>query len=80
VETIGAFEAKTHLSGLLDRVARGERLTITKRGKPVAMLVPFEPERSTTGEDLVARMKQLAKGQMLGDLDIKGMIEHGRRM
>lgn len=38
--TVGAFEAKTHLSELLDRVAKGERILITNRGKPVAVLIP----------------------------------------
>ena len=42
---IGAHEAKTHLPKLLDRVARGESLTITRRGKPVAKLVPVATER-----------------------------------
>ena len=42
---IGAHEAKTHLPKLLDRVARGESLTITRRGKPVAKLVPVAAER-----------------------------------
>jgi prevent-host-death family protein len=40
--TVGTFEAKTHLTRLLERVARGERIVITNRGKPVAMLVPPE--------------------------------------
>ena len=40
MELIGAYEAKTHLPQLLDRVARGERLTITRHGKPVAELIP----------------------------------------
>ena len=39
---IGAYEAKTHLPALLERVARGERFTITKHGRPVARLVPVE--------------------------------------
>ena len=39
---VGAFEAKTHLSELLQRVERGERVTITKHGRPVAQLVPIE--------------------------------------
>lgn len=39
-ESVGAFEAKTHLSSLLDRVAGGEEFTITRHGKPVARLVP----------------------------------------
>lgn len=38
---IGAFEAKTHLSALLEAVAAGEGIVITRRGKPVARLVPF---------------------------------------
>ena len=37
---VGSYEAKTHLSGLLDRVERGERITITRHGVPVAVLVP----------------------------------------
>jgi prevent-host-death family protein len=40
--TVGAFEAKTHLSALLDRVERGEEVTITRRGLPVAKLVPVK--------------------------------------
>ena len=38
---IGAYEAKTHLPALLDRVARGESIIITRRGKPVAELRPL---------------------------------------
>jgi len=45
--TVGAFEAKTHLSDLLQRVEAGERITITKHGRPVANLVPIsEPPTS----------------------------------
>ncbi len=39
---IGAFEAKTHFSSLLQRVQRGEEITVTLRGKPVAKLVPVK--------------------------------------
>ena len=42
---IGAYEAKTHLPRLLDRVARGETLTITRHGRPVARLVPVATDR-----------------------------------
>lgn len=41
--TIGAYEAKTKLSALLDRVEKGETLTITRNGRPVARLVPARP-------------------------------------
>ncbi|MXY90787.1 MAG: type II toxin-antitoxin system Phd/YefM family antitoxin [Gammaproteobacteria bacterium] len=50
METIGAFEAKTHLPRLLDRVARGESLIITRHGKPVARLVPVNADRSRARE------------------------------
>ena len=36
---VGAFEAKTHFSALLDRVAAGEEVLITKHGKPIARLI-----------------------------------------
>src|SRR3982074_3398007 len=36
METVGAFEAKTHLAALLDRVAKGEKITITRHGVPAA--------------------------------------------
>ena len=42
MDSVGAFEAKTHLPRLLDRVARGESVTITRHGRPVARLVPVE--------------------------------------
>ena len=38
---IGAYEAKTHLSKLLERVEKGERFVITRHGKPVAELIPI---------------------------------------
>src|ERR1700690_1024643 len=40
MQTVGAFEAKTHLAELLDRVGRGETITITRHGVPAARLVP----------------------------------------
>ena len=42
MESVGSSELRTHLNRLLERVAKGERLLITNRGKPVAMLIPPE--------------------------------------
>lgn len=42
---INVHQAKTHLSKLLARVAKGEEIVIAKAGKPVARLVPIEPEK-----------------------------------
>jgi prevent-host-death family protein len=80
--TVGTFEAKTHLTQLLGRVARGERILITNRGQPVAMLVPPEPEaRADVGavvrEMLAARDEH---GPTLGNrLTARQMREEGRR-
>jgi prevent-host-death family protein len=41
VESIGLFEAKTHLSELIARAERGEEVVITRHNKPVAKLVPM---------------------------------------
>ncbi|WP_299175977.1 type II toxin-antitoxin system Phd/YefM family antitoxin [uncultured Brevundimonas sp.] len=42
METVNVHEAKTHLSRLLDRAAKGETITIAKAGKPIAKLVPLD--------------------------------------
>ena len=41
-EPVSAYDAKTHLPKLLARVADGERFVITRHGRPVAQLIPFE--------------------------------------
>jgi prevent-host-death family protein len=45
LDTVNVHEAKTHLSRLLERVERGEEVTIARNGKPVARLVPIEPKK-----------------------------------
>jgi prevent-host-death family protein len=46
IREVGAFEAKTHLSQLLDAVEAGERIVITRHGKPVAELSPPPKKKS----------------------------------
>jgi len=50
VDSIGAYEAKTHLPRLLDRVAQGDSMIITRHGKPVARLVPVSSDRERARE------------------------------
>ena len=45
MKTVNVHEAKTHLSRLLARVARGEEVVIARAGKPIARLVPVAPKR-----------------------------------
>lgn len=42
-KSVGVHEAKTHLSKLLERVAAGEEISITRRGDAIARLVPARP-------------------------------------
>ena len=79
-KTVGAFEAKTHLSELLDLAAMGERFTITKRGKPVAMLVPLEAEPRMSVAEAMAAMDEIRARVTLGDdVTIEELIDEGRR-
>jgi prevent-host-death family protein len=81
--SIGSFEAKTHFARLLERVEQGEEIVITRRGKPVARLVPAH-----TGHDVAAaraaadRLRALAEDLALGPFDWaewKGYRDEGRR-
>ena len=76
---VGSFEAKTHLSSLLARVARGEEVLITKRGKPMARLVPaVQGDRADVAE-AVRELRGLDDGLRLGGLDWKELRDEGRR-
>jgi prevent-host-death family protein len=79
MDTIGTFEAKTHLTRLLDRVAAGEQITITRHGTPIARLVPVKPTGSRQIRETIAKLKEFSKGQTLGDLKIKDLINEGRQ-
>ncbi len=81
MKTVGSREAKTHLPRLLSLVEKGATITITKRGKPVAVLSPAE---STAGRDVKTVIAEMLAyrdehGPTLGDdLTIKELIEEGR--
>ena len=77
--TVGSFEAKTHLAALLARVARGERITITRHGVPVALLVPVSAPNEEDRERAIEQLKQFGKGRTLGSISIRKLIEEGRR-
>jgi prevent-host-death family protein len=75
---IGAYEAKTHLPALLERVARGEQITITKHGRPIARLVPVERIGPDRRREAIERLKRFREGQTL-DVPVKQLINEGRR-
>jgi prevent-host-death family protein len=80
MESIGSFEAKTHLPALLARVAKGETITITKHGRPIARLVPPDdaPPRMSV-EESVAGLVEFRKNHLLGGVRAKDLVEEGRK-
>lgn len=79
METIGAYEAKTHFSQLLERVASGVIITITKHGMPVATLKPVEPAKKRPAHQVIDDLKKFRQGQHIDGLSIREMIDEGRR-
>ena len=81
METVGSFDAKTHLPRLLERVAKGEEFTITKHGKPVARLVPATAMKPRPDvRRVIEELKAFSKGNTLGKgVTIRELIEEGRR-
>jgi prevent-host-death family protein len=77
--TVGAFEAKTHLSSLLDRVADGEEMVITKQGKPVARLVSAARVDRERVNDAFEKLKLLRKRTTLGVLSWQTLRDVGCR-
>lgn len=80
ITTIGAYDAKTRFSELLERVLGGEEVTITRHGLPVARMVPIHRKRTRKERrTAIDAMRVLAKGNRLGGLRIKDLIAEGRR-
>ena len=76
---VGAFEAKTHLSSLLDKVTQGEDVLITRRGLPVARLVSAKQTQRTKTESVIEELRALRVGMKLDGLDWKELRDEGRR-
>jgi prevent-host-death family protein len=79
VKTITSSQAKARWSDLLDCVAKGEQFTITRRGVPVAMLMPPSDVSRSNVRETIKAMIESRKGNRLDGLSIREMIEEGRR-
>lgn len=82
--TVGAFEAKTKFSELLEQVSQGLEITITKHEKPVAKLVPFEKPSRVELADLFRQMDEFCTKHPLNPkglekLTYRDLIEGGRK-
>jgi prevent-host-death family protein len=83
MKSVGSYEAKTHLPQLLSQVEKGETITITKHGKPVARLVPAEEQPQRDVATVIRELRAFSKerSRTLGKVsarEIKEMIEEGR--
>lgn len=79
MKTVGAFEAKTHFNQLLARAAAGESIRITRRGIPVAALVPAGDDGPTDLKAVVEEIRKVRQGARLRGLTIRELIDEGRR-
>lgn len=79
--TVTIPELAARLPELLERVAAGERIPLTDGGRPVAVLGPPDPPAEPTDvRGVISAMRELRKGNTLGDgLTIRQLIEEGRR-
>jgi prevent-host-death family protein len=77
---VDAFKAKTHFSDLLDRVSRGEKITITRHGVPAAMLVPVEEAKAKLShEEIIQRMRKLRERIKSSKMNVRQTVTQGRR-
>ena len=79
MERIGIYDARSKLSELIERVQSGEEVVLTKHGLPVARLVPEKRRRKRSRAAAVARIRALARKLDIRDVDIRKLIEEGRR-
>ena len=79
MERIGIYDARSKLSELIERVQSGEEVVLTRHGEPVARLVPEKRRRKGSGAATVARIRALARRLNIRDVDVRKLIEEGRR-
>ena len=81
-----AFEAKTRFGELLERVAGGEEVIITKHDRPVARIIPEGRRSDAATQQAVEGLRALQAGiakrtrsrSTLRDSDVRAAIDHGR--
>jgi prevent-host-death family protein len=79
MKRLGAYEAKTNLSRLLDEVERGESYAITKHGRIVAHIVPPVGSHELTVDQAIDGLRRFRQGHRLNGISIRELIEEGRR-
>ena len=75
---VAAYEAKTHFSEILDRVAEGERITITRHGHAVAVIAPVAPRSTMSRAEAIAAARELRQTVRATAAEIRAWTEEGR--
>lgn len=78
MRTLAVYEVKANLSTLLDQVEAGEEITVTRRGVPIARIVPDHPPTKPDISGLIARIKSTRRKSTLDGLSLRDLIEEGR--
>lgn len=78
MHTVGAFEAKTHFSALLEQVISGEQILITKHGQLVAKIMPMTGVDKKETEEAIQSILSFQRTHTLG-LDWKKLRDEGRK-
>ena len=76
---IGAFDAKTRLSEILRKVDKGERFTITVRGRPVADIVPTKVRNQRAIDEAVEGLLNFPRIQGIPGDTVLEWIREGRK-
>jgi prevent-host-death family protein len=79
METVGIYEARTRLSEIIDKVEKGEEVTVTRHGVPIAKIVPIYESNTAAIRDAITAMERFGRGKSLRGLSLKKMIAEGRR-
>jgi prevent-host-death family protein len=79
MKTVGAYEMKTHLSRLLEEVEKGERIVITRHGRPVAELVPLPSRNTEKINKAIVDLKEFRKSHSLGGITVQELVREGRK-
>lgn len=77
-KAVGMFEAKVHVSALIREVKRGNEITITRRGVPVARLVPVDEGSRRNPREAAIRIREQRRGIKFGRLTLRRLVEEGR--
>ena len=79
IESVSAFTAKTHLSGLLKEVQKGNLYIVTLRGKPIAKIMPYTDDLKEDSIEEALQNLNTIRQKIKGKVDIHSMINEGRK-